>query len=100
MVKVLVTCANGAGTSLMMKIRAEKVLKSLDITADIHHCPLSEGKSSAGNYAICFCPLNFVEMFKDAKAKGTCVIGIKNVMSETEMREKIIASGCLDKIAK
>lgn len=100
MIKVLISCANGAGTSLMMKMRAEKVFESLGIKIDIHHCSLSEGKSSAGNYDICFCPLNFVDMFKDAAEKGTVVLGIKNVISEAEMKEKLLASGYLERLKK
>lgn len=84
----------------MMKMRAEKVFNSLGIQVDIHHCSLSEGKSSASNYDVCFCPLNFVEMFSDAASKGTVILGIKNVISEAEMKEKLVASGFLDKIKK
>ncbi|HQF12144.1 MAG TPA: hypothetical protein PKV22_07755, partial [Paludibacteraceae bacterium] len=39
------------------------------------------GKGQAGNYDIVFTPLNFVEMFNGAKAKGVTVVGVKNVMS-------------------
>ena len=47
MLNILVCCANGAGTSLMMKMTAEKVIKSLNIkVGKLHHCSLSEGKSA------------------------------------------------------
>lgn len=46
MLNILVCCANGAGTSLMMKMTTEKVVKSLGIkVGKLHHCSLSEGKS-------------------------------------------------------
>ena len=71
MVKILVACANGAGTSLMMKMRVEKATKDLGIQVQtIHHCSLSEGKSAATQYDVVFCPLNFVSMFDDAAKKG------------------------------
>jgi ascorbate PTS system EIIB component len=96
--KVVVSCANGAGTSLMMKMRVEKALKDLNVNVTkIHHCSISEGKSTASTYDVVFCPLNFVSMFKDAEAKGVTVIGLKNVLSDVEAKEKIIASGILDK---
>jgi PTS system ascorbate-specific IIB component len=96
--KVVVSCANGAGTSLMMKMRVEKALKDLNVNVTkIHHCSISEGKSSASTYDVVFCPLNFVSMFKDAEAKGVIIIGLKNVLSDVEAKEKIIASGILDK---
>jgi PTS system ascorbate-specific IIB component len=96
--KVVVSCANGAGTSLMMKMRVEKALKDLNVNVTkIHHCSISEGKSSATTYDVVFCPLNFVNMFKDAEAKGVTIIGLRNVLSDVEAKEKIIASGILDK---
>ncbi len=39
MVRVLVSCANGSGTSLMMKMTAEKSLTSRGFKDfDVHHC--------------------------------------------------------------
>ncbi len=35
MLNILVCCANGAGTSLMMKMTAEKVIKSLNVRRSI-----------------------------------------------------------------
>lgn len=94
MISILACCANGSGTSLMMKMTLEKVIKSLGVkTSKTHHCSLSEGKNTAMNYDVVFCPLNFKDMFKDAEAKGVHVIGLKNVMSQKEMEEKLIATG-------
>lgn len=98
MLNVLVACANGAGTSLMAKMTAEKVFKKLDVQVSrMHHCSLSEGKSMASQFDLVFCSLNFVNMFKDAEAAGATVIGLKNVLSPQEMEEKLLASGILDK---
>jgi len=90
----MVTCANGAGTSLMMKMTAEKVVKSLGLkVSKLHHCSLSEGRSAASQFDIVFCPLIFISMFKDAEAKGVKVIGLKNVLSQAEMEEKLKEAG-------
>lgn len=99
--RVLVSCANGAGSSLLMKMNVLKVFKKLDIPVQqIHHCSLSEGKSSATKFDVVFCPLNFLNMFKDAIDKGTLVIGLRNVMGEKEATEKIIAAGLVEKYKK
>ena len=59
--KVLVSCANVAWTSFMMKMRVEKAFKDLNVNlTKIHHCSISEGKSSATSYDAVFTPLNFV----------------------------------------
>lgn len=89
-IKILVACANGAGTSLMMKMTVEKVMKGMDISVqEIHHCALAEGKSCAGQYDLVFAPLNFVDMYKEAEKRGTVVIGLRNVLSEAEVKEKV-----------
>ena len=94
MVKILVACANGAGTSLMMKMRVEKATKYLGIQVQtIHHCSLSEGKSAATQYDVVFCPLNFVSMFDDAAKKGVKICGMKNVLSDKEAKELLTAAG-------
>ena len=94
MVKILVVCANGAGTSLMMKMRVEKATKDLGIQVQtIHHCSLSEGKSAATQYDVVFCPLNFVSMFDDAAKKGVKICGMKNVLSDKEAKELLTAAG-------
>jgi PTS system ascorbate-specific IIB component len=88
--KILVACANGAGTSLMMKMSVEKATGELGIPVEkIHHCALAEGKSSAGQYDVAFVPLNFVDMFKDAQKHGTTIIGLRNVLSTDEVKEKL-----------
>ena len=93
-IKILVACANGAGTSLMMKMRVEKAVKDLGIQVQtIHHCSLSEGKSAASQYDVVFCPLNFVNMFDDVAKKGVKICGMKNVLSDKEAKDCLTAAG-------
>lgn len=90
----MVCCANGAGSSLMMKMTLEKVLKKLNIKpGKIHHCALSEGKSAAPQYDVILCAQNFLNMFKDAEKKGRTVIGLRNIMSMQEMEDKLKEAG-------
>ena len=96
MLNIMVCCANGSGTSLMMKMTADKVVKALNIkVGKMHHCSLSEGKSAATQYDIVFCPLNFIDMFKDAEKMGTKVIGLIIVLSKDEMEQKLKESGMI-----
>ena len=95
--KFMVCCANGAGSSLMMKMTLQKVLKKHNITPSaLHHCALAEGKSAAPNYDIVFCARNFLSTFKGAQEKGTLVLGLRNIMSEQEMEKALREAGLLD----
>jgi len=96
--KIIVACANGAGTSLMMKMAVEKATKELGLPVEkIHHCALAEGKSSASQYDIAFVPLNFINMFSNIQEKGTTVIGLRNVLSADEVKEKLKATDFVPK---
>ena len=95
--KFMVCCANGAGSSLMMKMTLQKVLKKHNITpANLHHCALSEGKTAAANFDVVFCARNFAKMFDDAQKKGTVVLGLRNIMSDKEMEAAMKDAGLLD----
>lgn len=92
--KLLVCCGNGAGTSMMIKLNVEKVIKKMCIDVQsIYHCAISEGKSLASQYDVVLCSKNFVPMFKQAEEKGTKIVGLKNVMSAKEIEEGLIAAG-------
>ncbi|MGO3578013.1 MAG: PTS sugar transporter subunit IIB [Leuconostoc falkenbergense] len=88
---IFVSCANGSGTSLMMMKSVEKSMKKLGIpVSKINHTSIAEGKSTASQYDAVFTPLNFVDMFEDAAKKGVTVVGVKNVMSDKEITQRIV----------
>lgn len=89
---ILVCCINGSGTSLMMKMVCQKAIDSLKLqVSKLHHCTLIEAKNQAFDYDIVFCPINFIDTLKDVKNEKTTVIGLKNLMSQKEMEEKLIS---------
>lgn len=92
--KLLVCCGNGAGTSMMIKMNVEKVIKKMSINVQtIYHCAISEGKSLASQYDVVLCSKNFVPMFKDAENKGVKIVGLKNVMSAKEIEDGLLGVG-------
>lgn len=92
--KLLVCCGNGAGTSMMIKLNVEKVIKKIGLyVQSIYHCAISEGKSLASQYDVVLCSKNFVPMFQEAEKKGTKVIGLKNVISVKEIEESLLGAG-------
>lgn len=93
--KILVACANGSGTSLMASMTAERVCKKFGLDAQVHHTSLSEGKNTSVNYDVVFCPQNFANMFTHAEERGVTVIGLRNVLSDKEMEEKMREKGII-----
>lgn len=90
MAKILACSANGYGTGLMMKMTLDKVIEICGFKVEATgNDSIMEGRKYASNYDIVLCPVNYTDMFADAAAKGTKVIGLKNVMAQQEMTEAL-----------
>lgn len=87
MLKVIVACGCGMGSSQMMKMRAQEVFKKLGIDVSIHHTSVDEAKSSANSYDVIMVSEALVRNFTNTKAT---VIGLKNILSKKEIEEKIL----------
>lgn len=91
MLKVLVACGCGMGSSQMIKKNCSTVLKSMGIEHTIHHTSIDEAKSTANNYDLVVVATNFEKHLK--VKEPTKVIGLKNLLNKTELKEKLIAAG-------
>lgn len=97
--KIMSACANGSGTSLMLSRTARKAMEQLGYEITVSdHTSVSEARGTARNYDVVFTSLPFVNMFDEVK--GNDVIGVKNVMSVPEVKEKIEASDIPNKFKK
>lgn len=68
---IMVCCANGAGSSLMMKMAMQKVLDKVGYKpGKIHHCALSEGKAASSH------------------AMSSCVLRTSRICSRTRKRRE------------
>lgn len=92
MIKILVCCASGSGTSMMMKLTAEKACKALGVEASVAHCPISEAKSAARNYDIIITSPAFVSTFDSVKNQVK-VAAVKSPLSQPEYTKVLQDSG-------
>ncbi len=92
MLRVCAACGSGMGSSQIIKMKMEKVFKQLNIDAKISHSSISLAKSSAFEYDVIFCSQGLINNFDNAISKGVKVIGLKNLLSEQELKEKIEAN--------
>ena len=89
MVKIVGACGSGMGSSQIIKMKVSKVLKKMNVQADIHHTNIGEAKSTAENYTAVICPENLRGSFEAAEKKGVRVIALKNLLDEKEIEAKI-----------
>ncbi|MGP1576957.1 MAG: PTS sugar transporter subunit IIB [Treponema sp.] len=92
MIKIVVACGSGMGSSQIIKMKVGKVLKKLNLVADIHHTNIAEAKTSVHNYHAVICPENLADTFTFAQEKGICVIALKNLLDEKEIEQKLTAA--------
>ncbi len=90
--KVLAACGQGLGSCQLITMKLNTVFKKLGIDAKVTSSNVSMAKSTGSNYDMLFTNQTLVPNFKSAEAKGVVVIGLKNIMSEAEMEEKIKAA--------
>jgi PTS system ascorbate-specific IIB component len=95
MIKVLICCASGSGTSMMMKLTAEKACKELGIDAKVSHAPVSEAKSSARNFDIVITSPAFVKTFDSVK-DHVKIAAVKNPLSQQEFVKAFQESGLVE----
>jgi len=87
MLKVLAACGNGMGSSLIIKMKIEKVLKSMGLEFKVDHASVGEAKGSVKNYDLVLISHMFVKDFSNCgNAK---VVGLVNLLSEAEIKEKV-----------
>lgn len=77
------------GSSQIIKMKLEKVFKNLNIEASIYHTNVGDAKSQASNYDVVVCSESLIGTFQNTSAKNLIVIGLKNLLSEKEITEKV-----------
>ncbi|MCT4604596.1 MAG: PTS sugar transporter subunit IIB [Marinisporobacter sp.] len=87
MLKVLAACGNGMGSSLIIKMKIEKVLKEMNLECTVHHASVGQAKSEVNKFDLILVGKTFTSEFK---ATGdTKVVGLVNLLSEDEIRDKV-----------
>lgn len=87
MTKILVACGNGVGSSLMVKMKVEKVMGGLGLPCEVTHSSVGQSKSDAGTFDVVVVSHMFVPEFEGVA--GVKVVGLTNILSEDEIQEKL-----------
>ena len=87
MIKVLVACGCGMGSSQLLKMNCSKVLDKQGIDHEIEHTSVGEAKSMAHDYDLVLIAENFVDSFDPGC--GAKIVGLKNIMNKKELQEKL-----------
>ncbi|MEI6287352.1 MAG: PTS sugar transporter subunit IIB [Bacillota bacterium] len=83
--KIMVVCGSGLGSSFMLELNVKKVLKELQITAEVDHCDLS---SASGERADLFVATRDIA----GQLSGKTVVSLNNMIDLKELKEKLGAA--------
>lgn len=84
--KIMAVCGSGLGSSFMVEMNIKKVLKKLDITAEVEHSDLSSATPDAADVFV---------MAKDIAASASVpenqLVVINNIIDINELEAKLSA---------
>ncbi|MDD5792617.1 MAG: PTS sugar transporter subunit IIB [Erysipelotrichaceae bacterium] len=92
MIKALVACGAGMGTSQMIKDRAVKVFEKHQVEYNIDHTSIEFARKDYQRYDVVIVPQAFTKYFDSNKV---VVVGLKNILSAKEIQEKLIEAKVL-----
>lgn len=84
--KIVVVCGMGIGTSILLKMTAEKALRAMDVDADVEAADIGTARGAARTANIVLTSQELVEEIGDVPAQ---VIVIKNFTDVAEVTEKL-----------
>lgn len=81
--KILVVCGSGLGSSFMIEMNVKKVLKELEIEAEVNHSDLGSAKGEKANIYVG--TRDIADQLVDL---GGDVISLKSMIDMKELKEK------------
>lgn len=82
--KALIACRTGMGSSMMLKIKLDQVVRENSFPLEVHHSTLDDVKSFKGDVLI-----TMADVAEEMKDKPFYVIGINNLMDKKEIETKL-----------
>lgn len=84
--KIVAVCGMGIGTSVLLKMNIEKVLRQLDIDADVEAADIGVARGAARTAQIVMTSADLAEEIGDVPAK---VVVVNNFTSVPEITQKL-----------
>lgn len=84
--RIAIVCGNGIGTSILLKMTAEKALRELEVSANVEVVDLASLGDATNNCDVILTSAELVDSLADVKAR---VIVIDNFVDSYEVREKL-----------
>jgi PTS system ascorbate-specific IIB component len=87
--KILSVCGMGIGTSVLLKMNAEKVLEAMGVEAEVIAADITKAKRDGEGADIILTTPELVVLLEDLPGK---IVPIEHVFDLTEIRQKLTAA--------
>ncbi|AAZ44459.1 PTS sugar transporter subunit IIB [Mesomycoplasma hyopneumoniae] len=85
--KIVAACGNGMGTSMIIKLKVQKIVKELGIDATVEALSMGQSKGLTNSVDIIIASKHLVSEFSQKqKAK---IVGVTNLMDENEIKSAL-----------
>lgn len=81
----LIACRTGMGSSMMLKIKVDQVVRKNHYPLEVQHSTLDDVKSFKGDLLI-----TMADVAEELKGQVPYIIGINNLMDKNEIETKLI----------
>lgn len=90
-IKMLMVCGAGLGSSFACQMSVEDVLSKLGVEASLDHCDISSAASMHPDFILT--ASNFKSQFEKftINTEETIIIYLKNIVSKSEIEEKLVS---------
>ncbi|MFR4954999.1 PTS sugar transporter subunit IIB [Enterococcus gallinarum] len=87
--KALIACRAGVGSSLMLKIKVNEVIRENDFPIEVEHASLDAVSGFTGDLII-----TLTDVANELREKNLqqTIIGINNIVDKKEIKEKIASA--------
>jgi len=86
MLKALIACRTGMGSSMMLKIKVDQVLRENNFEMDVTHDDINAVSTFSGDVLI-----TMADLAPEMKGRVKYVIGIENLMDKNEIKTKLLS---------
>ena len=80
----LIACRTGMGSSMMLKIKVDQVVRKNNYPLEVQHSTLDDVKSFKGDLLI-----TMADVAEELKGQVPYIIGINNLMDKNEIETKL-----------
>lgn len=84
MKQALIACRTGMGSSMMLKIKVDQVVRANKFPLEVQHSTLDDVKSFKGDLLI-----TMADVAAEVKGQVPYIIGINNLMDKKEIEDKL-----------